>query len=471
MPSPFPPPIPPKCPPRAIYRFSPSPDMARAPPVYCPPPPFRYHSRAIRLLDQLASDIPIEPFMSSVWGCLLRNASVRLHALNYINLRFPTAPGPLGSPSPAAAAGTPNANTGGGTSGVTAAGGSSGAGGGCGAGPSGAGTSSTPGGDAGERLPVSRRAFCPDAQGAVLRSLIVALQQGDSLVRRTALELLVTHFPLPAGPPTAEERPIGAMGRMMDAAGLGMLSPTRDTAASGGKSRAPPQTPAANGSRLTKLNGDNEQLFSNEDFTTLLRVALTLLPLCEWSLSRRVLFWVFRSPPPHFSSGINLALPPDAAPLLLGALRQLFTCAAAPPPPAAAANDEYDDPLAPRAEAAPLSPSPFRTLVHVLDVPVSRRGKGLWKGVEGCVWRARSRRREGMGLGVGAAEGGVSREWFACVRAAGVPSRRQGAGAVCICRITAALPFSSFSRPHSLQYPLPPGARLAARSTPCPYPS
>mgnify|MGYP003684222091 CR=1 FL=1 len=225
---------------------------------------------------------------------------------------------------------------------------------------------------------VSRRAFCPDAQGTVLRSLVVALQQGDTLVRRTALELLVTHFPLPASPFTegVATGDCGLSGKVMDAAGLWLVSPSKARSApEQGEEHGQagvalgPTTPAL---QINAVSGENDDdaLFSVDDFISLLRVALTLLPLREWALSRRVLLWLFRSPPPHVSSGIDVALPPDAVPILLGAAKQLFTAAAAPPPPPATAPDDYDDPLAPRAEAAPLSPSPFRTLVHVLDVPV-----------------------------------------------------------------------------------------------------
>ena len=90
---------------------------------------------------------------------------------------------------------------------------------------------------------------------------------------------------------------------------------------------------------------------------------------CGRALSRRVFLWLFGAPTQH-ATGSHLPLPPPAVPLLLGAARQLFTCEAPPlPAAAAAATDDHDDPLAPRAEALPVSASPFRTLAHALDEP------------------------------------------------------------------------------------------------------
>ena len=123
----------------------------------------RLSQRALSLLDALASCTPIAAFMAAVWGCLLHNSAVRLQALHYITTRFPT-PGA-------------DADDGAGGLGETS---------------KGVATTSS------ARLAVPPELFCPDAEGTVLRSLVVALQRGDSLVRRTALELLVNHFPLPA---------------------------------------------------------------------------------------------------------------------------------------------------------------------------------------------------------------------------------------------------------------------------------
>ena len=123
----------------------------------------RLSQRALSLLDALASCTPIAAFMAAVWGCLLHNSAVRLQALHYITTRFPT-PGA-------------DADDGSGGLGETS---------------KGVATTSS------ARLAVPPELFCPDAEGTVLRSLVVALQRGDSLVRRTALELLVNHFPLPA---------------------------------------------------------------------------------------------------------------------------------------------------------------------------------------------------------------------------------------------------------------------------------
>ena len=122
----------------------------------------RLSQRALSLLDALASCTPIAAFMAAVWGCLLHNSAVRLQALHYITTRFPT-PGA-------------DADDGSGGLGETS---------------KGVATTSS------ARLAVPPELFCPDAEGTVLRSLVVALQRGDSLVRRTALELLVNHFRCP----------------------------------------------------------------------------------------------------------------------------------------------------------------------------------------------------------------------------------------------------------------------------------
>ena len=125
-----------------------------------------YYQRAIHLLDALTYCTPTHAIMSAVWGRLLHNASVRYQALTYLKMRFP-----LGTPSVHEVAPSPAAR--------------------------GSARGSSRGSANHGRLTVSRAQFCPDATGCVIRSLVVALQQGDALVRRTALELLVTHFPLP----------------------------------------------------------------------------------------------------------------------------------------------------------------------------------------------------------------------------------------------------------------------------------
>ena len=204
-----------------------------------------YHARAVRQLDQLARDAPIGAFMSAVWGCLLRNASVRLQALHYLAMRFPVGAAPAA-------------------------------------------------GDDGGRLSVSRAAFCPDSHGGVLRSLVVALQQGDTLVRRTALELLVHHFPLPRT--RRAELPQGERGTAAPALleGAARSAVTDSVALWPPPTALPPPPPLGADARAEGRGGgleegweegwggSGEQLFSHGDYTTLLRVALTLLPLREW---------------------------------------------------------------------------------------------------------------------------------------------------------------------------------------------
>ena len=103
----------------------------------------RLSQRALSLLDALASCTPIAAFMAAVWGCLLHNSAVRLQALHYITTRFPT-PGA-------------DADDGSGGLGETS---------------KGVATTSS------ARLAVPPELFCPDAEGTVLRSLVVALQRG-----------------------------------------------------------------------------------------------------------------------------------------------------------------------------------------------------------------------------------------------------------------------------------------------------
>ena len=109
----------------------------------------RLSQRALSLLDALASCTPIAAFMAAVWGCLLHNSAVRLQALHYITTRFPT-PGA-------------DADDGAGGLGETS---------------KGVATTSS------ARLAVPPELFCPDAEGTVLRSLVVALQRGDRPCRR-----------------------------------------------------------------------------------------------------------------------------------------------------------------------------------------------------------------------------------------------------------------------------------------------
>ena len=129
------------------------------------------------------------------------------------------------------------------------------------------------GGKGGQPMSLTREQFCPDAQGAVLRALVVALQQGDSLVRRTALDLLVDCFPLP----TTDPPPIASPNKAENATGR-----------KASESKATVVAPTAGGGWA-----DAEPLFSDANFTELLCAALSLLPLREWSLTRRVRLWVF----------------------------------------------------------------------------------------------------------------------------------------------------------------------------------
>ena len=117
-----------------------------------------FYHRAVKLLDMLTESTPIHAIMGALWGRLLHNASVRYPALAYLSMRFPVS-STLSNEATLTSTAAKAASTG--------------------------------------RLAVTRAQFCPDATGSVLRALLIALQQGDSLLRRTALELLVTHFPLP----------------------------------------------------------------------------------------------------------------------------------------------------------------------------------------------------------------------------------------------------------------------------------
>ena len=216
-----------------------------------------FYHRAIKLLDELAADTPISDFMSSIWVTLLRNAAVRLQALHYVSMRFP-------------------------------------------------GTTEPPP----QWAPCTRAQFCPDAEGTVLCSLIVALHQGDTLVRRTALDLIVSYFPLSS----------------------------REDGSGDGSTRIDP-------------------LFNESGFTRLLRAALELLQLREWALTRRVLLWVFQQPTPLSSTAIMLELPSSAKPFLLAAVRSIVD---------SPHRDTVDVSMG---AIADISRSPFLTLSHILDVP------------------------------------------------------------------------------------------------------
>ena len=126
-----------------------------------------FYHRAVKLLDALAARTPTDAFMAAVWGRLLHNSTVRYTALSYLSMRFPIRGSDHHSQhQPRRLSATPGAPSGA---------------------ASGRGGSST-------RMNISRAAFCPDARRTVIRALIVALQQGDSLVRRTALEMLLHHL-------------------------------------------------------------------------------------------------------------------------------------------------------------------------------------------------------------------------------------------------------------------------------------
>ena len=142
-----------------------------------------FYHRAVKLLDSLYNSMPSDALMSALWCRLLHNATVRYrHSHTYpCAFRCPPRPPPLLRPTAAAPTETPPPASSASTTAAVPP-------------PS---NSLRDTRDPSRRFRLSRAAFCPDAQGTVIKAILVSLQHGDSLVRRTALELLNNHFPLP----------------------------------------------------------------------------------------------------------------------------------------------------------------------------------------------------------------------------------------------------------------------------------
>ena len=241
----------------------------------------RLSQRALSLLDALASCTPIAAFMAAVWGCLLHNSAVRLQALHYITTRFPT-PGA-------------DADDGSGGLGETS---------------KGVATTSS------ARLAVPPSFSVPTPRAPSSAPWWWRCSAETRSVRRTALELLVNHFPLPApegaasaahaaaaaaaggddGDDPAADPAAAAAAALFDASGE---SPIKSGLAAadvlfgrGGGGNLWRAERRARRRRRRRRRRRLGRSLAPRASTALLAAALRLLPQREWALTRRIVLWL-----------------------------------------------------------------------------------------------------------------------------------------------------------------------------------